>query len=109
MYNLCNIYHRQPILKEREQIEIAFKTAQAEVDFLHQRTSEGVRRAQAAGKIVGRQQGAKVTSKKSISAKEIIRKHSKDFNGTLSDIECIKLAGISRNSYYKYKKELSAE
>lgn len=36
-------------LAER-QIEIAFQTAQAEVDYLHQRTSEGVRKAQAAGK-----------------------------------------------------------
>ena len=33
-------------------------------------------------------------------------KHSKDFNGTLSDGDCIKLIGISRNTYYKYKREL---
>lgn len=39
-------------------------------------------------------------------AKEIIQKHSKDFSGTLSDAEVMKLAGISRNSYYKYKREL---
>ena len=31
---------------------------------------------------------------------------SKDFNGTNTDSEVIKLAGISRNSYYKYKAEL---
>ena len=39
----------------KKQIEIAFQTAQAEVDYLHQRTSEGVRKAQAAGKQVGRE------------------------------------------------------
>jgi len=44
-----------------------------------------------------------------VSAKEIIRTHSKDFGGTLSDAECIRLAGISRNSFYKYKAELKDE
>lgn len=91
---------------QREQIELAFSTAQAEVDFLHKRTAEGVRRAQAEGKQVGRKAGAIVTTKKGQQAKEIILKHSKSFNGTLSDTEVQKLAGISRNSYYKYKREL---
>ena len=35
-------------------------------------------------------------------------KNSKDFNGTNTDSEVIKIAGISRNSYYKYKAELKA-
>ena len=39
-------------------------------------------------------------------AKEMIKKYSKDFDGTLDDKECIILSGISRNSYYKYKREL---
>lgn len=54
----------------------------------------------------GAKEGVKLTTKKSISAKEIILKHSKDFNGSLSDSECIQLTGISRNTYYKYKAEL---
>ena len=93
----------------REQIEIAFKTAQAEVDFLHQRTSEGVRRAQAEGKQVGRAAGAKIETKKSRAAKDIIRKHSKDVGGTLADKDVMLLAKVSRNSYYKYKRELIGE
>lgn len=102
-------------LAER-QIEIAFQTAQAEVDYLHQRTSEGVRKAQASGKQIGRKAGTtagidfkvspKVT-KKSIEAKEIIKEYSKDFEGNLNDTKCMKLAGISRNTFYKYKKELA--
>ena len=44
--------------------------------------------------------------KKAIEAKELILKHSKDFRGTLDDPDVMKLAGISRNSYYKYKREL---
>lgn len=95
-------------LAER-QIEIAFQTAQAEVDYLHQRTSEGVRKAQAAGKQVGRTKGSTVETKKSIEAKKQIQKHSRDFNGTLSDVDCIKLIGIARNTYFKYKRELKAE
>ena len=41
-----------------------------------------------------------------VEHKETIKKYSKDFNGSLEDPDVIKLAGISRNSYYKYKKEL---
>lgn len=95
-------------LAER-QIEIAFQTAQAEVDYLHQRTSEGVRKAQAAGKQIGRAKGSKVETKKAIEAKKQIRKHSKDFGGNLSDVDCMKLIGLARNTFYKYKREMKAE
>jgi len=93
----------------KKQIEIAFQTAQAEVGYLHQRTSEGVRKAQAAGKQVGRAKGSTIETKKAIEAKKLIQKHSRDFNGTLSDVDCIKLIGIARNTYFKYKRELKAE
>ena len=46
---------------------------------------------------------------RSVAAKAVIVKHSKDFNGTLDDPEVIKLCGISRNTYYKYKRQLKAE
>ena len=88
------------------QIQIAFEQSEAEVDMLHKRISEGLRQAQADGKAVGRQQGSTYTTKKSIAAKELIRKHSKEFGGTLNDVDVIKLAGISKSAYYKYKKEL---
>ena len=61
------------------------------------------------GKQIGRITGQKYTTKKERAAKEIILKNSKDFNGTNSDSEVIKIAGISRNSYYKYKAELKEE
>lgn len=93
----------------KQQIKKAFETAQAEVDFLHQRTSEGVRRAQAEGKRVGRANGVKVTTKKSISMKADIKKLSRDFDGKNTDAEVIKLLGIARNTYYKYKKEMLAD
>lgn len=90
----------------KEQIILAFEQSEKEVMDLHQRTKEGIETARLNGKQIGQPKGAKLTTKKSLAAKEVILKHSKDFNGTLSDDDCIKLAGISRNSFYKYKKEI---
>ena len=70
---------------------------------------EGIKKAKAEGKQIGNEKGVKLTTKKSIIAKEIIFKNSKDFNGSLNDEEVIKLAEISRKTYYKYKKELREE
>lgn len=90
----------------KEQIVIAFAQAEKEVADLHQRTKEGLMTAALNGKQIGQKQGAKLTTKKSIAAKEIIQKHSKDFCGTLDDAEVMKLTGLARNTYYKYKREL---
>ena len=90
----------------KEQIKIAFNQAEKEVEDLHQRTKEGIETARLNGKQIGQKKGVKLTTKKSIVAKEQIRKYSKDFEGTLKDVEVMKLIGIARNSYYKYKKEL---
>lgn len=93
----------------KEQIRIAFDKAESEVKRLHERTREGLLTAKLSGKQIGQVKGSKLTTKKSIMAKEIILKHSKDFDGTLNDDECRKLAEISRNTYYTYKKELKKE
>ena len=42
-------------------------------------------------------------------AKQIIRTHCKTFGGTLDDAECMKLTGLARNTYYKYKRQIRAE
>lgn len=89
-----------------KQIRLAFEQSQKEVDYLHTRTSEGIETARQKGKQIGQRQGAKLNIKKKAPAKEIILKHNKDFNGNLNDMECIKLTGLSRNTFYKYKKEL---
>lgn len=89
-----------------EQIRLAFDQAEKEVKDLQQRTREGIETARLNGKQIGNVKGTKLTTKKSLKAKEDIKKYSKDFNGTLSDVDVIKLIGISRNSYYKYKKEI---
>lgn len=83
-----------------------FRLAEKEVIRIHEYTSEGIKTAKLNGKQIGQPKGAKLTTKKSIAAKQIIKQHAKEFGGSLSDPEVIKLAGISRNSYYKYKREL---
>lgn len=93
----------------KEQIRLAFEQSEKEVVDLRQRTKEGMETAKLNGKQIGRKSGSKVVSKKSIQAKEIILKHSKYFGGSLSDDEVMKLAGVNRSSFYKYKKELKEE
>ena len=93
----------------KEQIKLAFQQSAKEVEDLHQRTKEGMETARLNGKQIGQIQGAKLTTKKSITAKEVIKKHSKDFNGTLADADVMTLTGLSRNTYYKYKRELKEE
>lgn len=97
------------ILLAEEQFKMAFAQAEKEVMDLRQRTKEGIQTARINGKQIGTPKGTKLTTKKSIAAKEGIRKYSKDFDGTLKDKEVIKLIGISNNTYYKYKKELLME
>lgn len=92
-----------------EQIRIAFEQSEKEVQDLHQRTKEGIETARLKGKQIGQKKGAKLITKKSIKAKKQIEKHSKEFDGTLSDSDCMKMIGIARNTYYKYKRELKAE
>ncbi|MDY5578327.1 MAG: recombinase family protein [Lachnospiraceae bacterium] len=93
----------------KEQILIAFQQAEKEVKDLQQRTKEGLITAKLNGKILGHSTGTKIITKKSIRAKEQIRKYSKDFDGSLNDAECIKIIGIAKGTYYKYKRELLNE
>ena len=93
----------------KEQIKLAFQQSEKEVEDLHQRTKEGLETARLNGKQIGQKEGAKLTTKKSVASKEIIMKHSKDFNGTLADADVMTLTGLARNTYYKYKKELKEE
>ena len=97
------------------QIRIAFEQSQKEVDDLSIRTSKGIeakrKEAEKNNKKfkIGREAGAKVTTKKSIEAKKEIQRLSKDFNGSNKDKEVIEILKINRNTYYKYKKELVQE
>ena len=93
----------------KDQIRLAFERAEKEAKYNSVRTSEAMLVAKANGKRIGNSKGDKLVTKKSIAAKELIKKHSKDFLGTLTDKEVITLAKVSKNSYYKYKRELINE
>lgn len=95
--------------KVKQDIYLAFGQAQKEVDYLHTRVKEGIDRARDEGKQIGGVPGKKLVTRKSIEKKAEIRKHSIDFGGTLNDVDCMKLTGLSRNTYYKYKRELREE
>ena len=88
----------------KEQIRLAFEQAEKEVTDLRQRTKEGLVTAKLSGKQVGRKKGERLETKKAAECKELIRRHSCDFGGSLSDPELIRLTGLSRNTYYKYKR-----
>lgn len=93
----------------KEQVRLVFAQAQKEVDDLHQRTSEGILTAKLNGKQIGHPKGTKLNTKKSKESKAAIKKYSKDFDGTLKDIEVIRLIGITPKTYYKYKREMRLE
>ena len=129
-----------------EQIKIAFEQSQAETDLRAQRAGEGIAEAKKHNEElevlypdtfkdhpeysqIGREKGDKLTIKKAEPIKALIRKYSRDFEGTLSDMELLGVlstktvkipnkkrsgkveereisAKLSRNTLYKYKKEM---
>ena len=99
----------------KEQIRIAFEQSEKEVMDLRVRTSEGMKakkkQALANGEEwkCGIEKGTKLVTKKSIEKKAQIKKYCKDFGGSLSDKDTMKLLSIARNTYYKYKKEIMME
>ena len=107
----CYIEATNKVLRilAKKQIELAFEQAQKEVDDLHVRTSEGMREAKRKGKQIGQVAGATLNVKKKEPIKAEIKAKSKDFEGTYTDKDLMKVLGIARNTYYKYKKELAEE
>lgn len=93
----------------KEQIRIAFDQAEKEVQDLRQRTREGLETARLNGKQIGIKKGSKLVTKKSIEIKREIKRLSRDFEGTLNDVDVMKVTRIARNTYYKYKRELQLE
>ncbi len=112
------------ILAER-QIRLAFEQSEKEVQDLRLRTREGLLSAKLNGKQVGQKSGVTFNIKKKTPIIAIIREKSKDFNGNNTDAEVMAIladkmisiskddrgntkqvsAKVSRNTYYKYKKE----
>lgn len=92
----------------KKQIVIAFEQSEKEVKDLSTRTSEALQVLKADGKQLGHNKKTLVT-KKSIETKEKIKKISKKYFGMLNDKECIETLGITRNTFYKYVREIEGE
>ena len=93
-------------LLAKNQIEKAFEQAQKEVDDLKIRVKEGIIKSD---KKQGIDKGTKLVTKKSIQIKEKMKRHLSCFGGTDTDKQFIEDNKISRNSFYKYKRELLQE
>ena len=87
----------------------AFDQSAKQIRDLSERTREGMEAARSNGKQIGTIKGTVRETKKSKTVKPLIIKFSKDFDGALSDKECMKLIGLSNNTYYKYKRELKED
>ena len=90
----------------KEQIRLAFESSEAEVMSLRQRTREGLLTAKLNGKQLGHTKGVLLEHKNHKRCLDIIKKHSKSFGGSLSDVEVMKMCGVCKKTYYRYKKEL---
>lgn len=93
----------------KKQIQLAFDQVEKEVSDFRQRTREGIEAARLNGKQIGQRDGATFITKKSIEAKEKIKKYNKTFGGSLNNEETWKLVEISKMTFYKYKDELLSE
>lgn len=88
------------------QIRIAFDQAEKEGRDISKRVRDGMVASGAAEKISETRTGRTYETAKAKLAKSQILELSKDFNGTLNDTAVMKYTKISRNSFYKYKREL---
>lgn len=109
MNTIIEALNRFTLVLAAQQIRIAFEQAEKEVEDLHQRTREGIETARLSGKQIGQKEGITLHVKKKEPMKKQIRALSKSFDGSNTDIEVMKITGLSKNTYYKYKKELLQE
>lgn len=90
----------------KDNIRLAFEQAEQERQFLIKRVIEGKSKSE---KPQGRPQGSlNRKTNKADHIRKVIWEQSKNFDGKFSDAKIMReyLPGISRNTYYKYKKEL---
>lgn len=92
-----------------EQIRLAFRQSEKEVEDMRQRTREGLETARLNGRPPGRRKGQKVVTEKSVRIRKAILAKSKSFGGAYTDLDLIKLLGVDRSTYYKYKRQLKEE
>lgn len=93
------------MLAER-QFKIAFEQSEKEVKDRSQTTKEGMAEKESGKKISKSRTGKKYETPKAKELKPKIRQLNYTWGGPLNDTETIKLLGISRGTFYKYKNEI---
>lgn len=97
------------LLLAEEQIRLAFQQSEKEVQDLRQRTREGIVTAKLNGRQPGRRAGQRVITEKSVRIRKAILGKSRDFGGTYADADLIKILGVNRSTFYKYKRQIREE
>lgn len=88
------------------QIVASFQQSEKEAKDIKKRVVEGLANTE---KKSGRRRGTRIVTKKETETKALIRKYSKEFGGSVPDKDIIKMADVSRGSYYKYKNQMISE
>ena len=106
----CNSMFVETLISSTEDFELTLRKCiinyKGQKDIESKYAKKHTITARANGNKVGIKKGTKLVTKKSIIMKSKIKELSRDFNGDKTDEELIESLSISRNSYYKYKKEL---
>ncbi len=97
-----------------EQIRRILEKSWKDLQQHRKQMRESFEQAKMEEKKVGRVQGKRYESRKSFMVKELIKKYNQNYNGSLNDIQTMEqirsdMGTISRNTYYKYKKELAED
>ena len=89
----------------KNNIELIINSVKSELIDIIKNTG-GALSARLRGVTLGARKGSHTERRISKITKEIIKRHSKSFGGALTDVECMKMAGCSKKTYYKIKKGL---
>lgn len=97
------------IIQAKEQVANRFNQAEKEIMDIRQRTKEGLERARANGKQIGRVKGSIHKTKRGEDLRLKLVKHHRAFNGSMTDKEFIDAFNLSKSTLVKYKKILREE
>jgi DNA invertase Pin-like site-specific DNA recombinase len=106
---LFNGLKKTLMLLAKQQFYQAFEQSEKEVKDLSQRTKEGMQAKGAGEKISKALKGKTYETERGEYVKGTIKKCAKAFGGNMKDGELINLLKCGRNTYYKYKRELTQE